>query len=180
MLVPISLIKALNLTKCFRLTARCNITSRSSKFSALQDKTINNERASRFTTGLSRWNWEVWCACVYVGVWLLHHWCPLNRCSTYDPGQSASLLALISPLPAHTDKHTLTHSRTFRQSPLAPQGCSDSIDRVTELSSSTVPFLSPLFRNRQNWPEGDTAAQQSSDIHTENTGVPFWMVIYHM
>lgn len=51
MLVSISLIKALHLTKCFRLTARCNVTSRSSKFSALQDKTINNARASRFTTG---------------------------------------------------------------------------------------------------------------------------------
>lgn len=51
MLVSISLIKALTLTNCFHLTALCNITSRSSKFSALQDKTINNAKASRFTTG---------------------------------------------------------------------------------------------------------------------------------
>lgn len=51
MLVSITLIRAIHLTKCLRLSAGCNVTSSLSKFSALQDKTINNARASYFTTG---------------------------------------------------------------------------------------------------------------------------------
>lgn len=116
--------------------------------------------------GLSRWNLEVWRVCVCVVVWLLHHWYPLKQCSTYDLGQSAGLFALISPLleHTHTPTHTHTHPRAVR--------CTNSCDRITELSSSTVPFLSPVLENWQNWPQGDMAAWQSCSRHPENTQVP--------
>lgn len=52
--MSVSQIETLSLTKCFCLAAGCNVTGSLSKFSALQDKTINNAGALRFTTGAQK------------------------------------------------------------------------------------------------------------------------------
>lgn len=158
MLVPISLIKPLNWTKCFCLTAWCNVVGRLNKFIALQNKTTNNAKASRFTTGTQQMKLRG-LMCLHAGrcvaaislmsTYVVQHICCGAICkSFYTDFPSACM---------HVHTHTNAHTLRAVQ-------CTNSCDRVTELSSTTVPFLSAVLGNRQNWPEGDMAAWQSSSV----------------